>query len=135
MSDSNIYQAPEADLAQPGDLNNSGQGKVASYPDGVRGWSWGGFFFNWLWAIFNRTWIGLLALVPYIGFVMVIVLGIKGRQWAWENKRWDSVEHFQRVQRRWSIAALIFFLIALVGILAAIAIPAYQDYVIRASGG
>ena len=32
-------------------------------PDGVRGWSWGAFLLNWIWAIGNKTWIGLLALI------------------------------------------------------------------------
>jgi len=91
--------------------------------------------FNWLWAPFNKTWIGLLALIPYVGFIVAIILGIKGREWAWQNKRWDSVEHFQRVQRKWSLWSLVFVGIFLLGILAAIAIPAYQDYVARAAGG
>ena len=46
---------------------------------------------------------------------------------AWQNKRWDSVEHFQRVQKQWSFwGVLIIGGIFLLGIVAAIAIPAYQ---------
>ncbi|MCB2070724.1 MAG: hypothetical protein KDF67_14455, partial [Ottowia sp.] len=63
------------------------------------GWSWGAFLWNWIWAIGNQTWIGLLALVPLIGLFVAIYLGIRGRELAWQNRRWDSVEHFQRVQR------------------------------------
>jgi hypothetical protein len=102
-------------------------------PKGVKGWSWGAFFLTWVWAIGNRTWIGLLALIPYVNFIMAIVLGIKGREWAWKNKEWESVEHFQRVQRRWSIwgVALVFGL-AGTGIAAAIALPAYMHYVQQA---
>ena len=55
------------------------------YPEGVTGWSCGAFFLNWTWAIVNRTWMGLLALIPYVGFVMSIILGIYGRMWAWQN--------------------------------------------------
>ena len=99
-----------------------------SPPDGVKGWSWGAFLLNWIWGPFNGTWIALLCLVPYIGFVMMIVLGFKGREWAWKNKRWDSLEHFNRVQRLWSIWALVLVGgIFVIGILAAIAFPAYQD--------
>lgn len=72
-------------------------------PPGIAGWSWGAFLWNWIWAIFNNTWIGLLALVPGVNLVMVFVLGVKGREWAWKNKQWDSVEHFNRVQRKWSM--------------------------------
>lgn len=102
-------------------------------PDGVRGWSWGAFLLNWIWAIGNKTWIGLLALIPYVGFVMAIVLGIKGREWAWRNKEWASLEEFNRVQRKWSawgVGLVIGF--GGIGILAAIAIPAYQSYTQRA---
>lgn len=127
-----VYSSPKSDLSKK--ENTSGMGKGVEIPEGVKGWSWGAFMFNWIWAIGNKTWIGLLAFVPYIGFIMAIILGIKGREWAWQNKQWDSVEHFQKVQRRWSLWSLIFVGIALLGIIAAVALPAYQDYVIRAGG-
>jgi|GEM_PF-1751407 len=72
-------------------------------PPGIAGWSWGAFLWNWIWAIFNNTWIGLLALIPGVNLIMIFVLGAKGREWAWKNKKWDSVEHFNRVQRKWSL--------------------------------
>jgi len=98
-------------------------------PDGVKGWSWGAFLLNWIWAIGNKTWIGLLALIPYVGFVMAIILGIKGREWAWKNDQWESVEHFNRVQRKWSIwGGIIVGVGAVIGILVAIAMPTYVGY-------
>lgn len=130
-----IYKAPGAALGNDGE-NNSGQGKSVDLPPGVAGWSWGAFFLSWLWALGNKTWIGLLALVPYVGFIMAIILGIKGRQWAWQNKRWESVEEFNRIQRRWSLWGIIIvggFM--LLGILAAILLPAYQDYRVTAGAG
>ena len=138
MASENPYSPPRAfveDVYADGD-NNSGGGSKITPPAGVKGWSRGAFFWNWIWALFNKTWIGLLALVPYVGIGMVFYLGFKGRELAWKNKRWESLEHFNRVQRSWSKWALILFVgVFLVAILAAIAIPAYQDYAIRARGG
>lgn len=127
----NPYTPPRSNLdsAVLGE-NTSGTGKGAVIPDGVKGWSWGAFLWNWIWCIGNKTWIGLLCLIPYVGFVMSIVLGVKGREWAWQNKRWDSVEHFNRVQRLWTLWGLVLIGgVAVLGILAAIAIPAYVNYV------
>jgi len=133
----NPYQPPKAELADVSGLgeNNSGGGSSIEIPPGVKGWSWGAFLWSWIWSIVNKTWIGLLALVPYVGFIVGIYLGIKGRELAWRNKRWESLEHFNRVQRKWSLWGLLVIGIALLGIVAAIAIPAYQQYVIRSRGG
>lgn len=104
-------------------------------PEGVKGWSWGAFLLNFIWAIGNKTWIGLLAFIPFLGWIMAFVLGFKGREWAWKNKEWDSVEHFNRVQKKWSYWGVVILIIELVvGIAAAVAIPAYQDYQHRADG-
>jgi hypothetical protein len=123
----NPYLPPKsaiADVHASSAGNTSGEGAGAQIPPGVKGWSWGAFFLNWIWSIGNRTWIGLLALVPYVGFIMAFYLGFKGREMAWRNKRWDSIEHFNEVQRSWSKWALILIVGGFVfGIVAAIAIP------------
>lgn len=48
-----IYKAPYSDL-EISTENNSGGGKDIELPEGVKGWSWGAFFLNWIWAIGNR---------------------------------------------------------------------------------
>jgi type II secretory pathway pseudopilin PulG len=122
-----VLAAPAVNLDKP-----SPHGLSGDIPDGVKGWSWGAFFLNWIWAIGNRSWIGLLALVPYVGWIMAFWLGFKGREMAWKNKQWDSLEHFNRVQRKWSQWGVgITVVAAILGILAAIAAPAYQDYTTR----
>ncbi len=134
----NRYSPPQAEVADVPDIgeNNSGGGSGIVAPSGVKGWSWGAFLLNWIWSIGNKTWIGLLCLVPYVGFLFAIYLGVKGRELAWRNKRWDSLEHFNRVQRSWSKWALILVLGAIaLGIVAAIVLPAYQQYSIRRGGG
>lgn len=104
--------------------NTSGQGKAAVVPDEVKGLAWGAFLWSWIWGLFNRTWIALLVFVPIVGLVMWVMLLLKGREWAWRNKHWDSMEHFNKVQRNWAKAFLIvLFVPFLLGIIAAIVIP------------
>ena len=79
-------------------------------PAEIRRWNWGAFLLNWIWGIGNQTYIALLALIPGFGFIWMLVLGAKGNAWAWRNGRWDSVEHFKRVQRRWAIWGLVIWL-------------------------
>lgn len=99
----------------------------AGLPQGVAGWSWGAFLLGGIWAIGNRTWIGLLAFIPGAGFIVAVVLGVKGREWAWKNRSWDSVEHFRRVQRQWSCwAVAIVFGLALIGGMVAIGYGVYD---------
>ena len=78
-------------------------------PPEIDRWNWGAFLLNWIWGIGNNTYIALLSLIPIVGFVMLFVLGSKGSKWAWRNGRWDSVEHFKRVQRRWAIWGAIIW--------------------------
>ena len=110
-------------MPMPEGENNSGKGGGYPVPPGVKGWSWGAFFLNWIWAIGNRTWIGLLVFIPYVGIIMTFVLGFKGREWAWQNKPWRDMNHFNRVQRLWSIWGGIFVFVTFGSVLAAIVIP------------
>ncbi len=72
-------------------------------PPEIRSWNWGAFLLNWIWGIGNNTYIALLSLIPVMNVIMPFVLGAKGSAWAWRNGRWDNVDHFKRVQRRWAI--------------------------------
>jgi hypothetical protein len=90
--------------------NTSGQGSTAIVPEEIKGWNWGAFFLNWIWSVGNQVWIGLLALIPCVSLIMAIVLGIKGSEWAWQNKKWESVEQFQKVQKTWAMWGLIIFI-------------------------
>jgi hypothetical protein len=96
-----VGAAPNSDL--------SSTPAPASLPPGVKGWSWGAFLLSAVWAVRNRVWIGVLALVPVAGFVFAIVLGVKGREWAWKAKPWESVTTFNAVQRKWSVYGGVLF--------------------------
>jgi len=82
----------------------------ADIPPELDRWNWGAFLLNWIWGLGNDTFIALLTLVPGLGFIMMIVLGLRGSRWAWRNGRWDSVEHFRRVQRLWAIWGVVVWL-------------------------
>jgi hypothetical protein len=102
-------------------------------PEGVKGWSWGACLLNWIWAIGNNTWIGLLSLIPGVGFIMAVVLGYKGREWAWKNKHWDSLEHFNKIQKRWSVVGACLILVPLaLGVFFGVFTPQHQAYNQRA---
>jgi hypothetical protein len=102
--------------------NTSGQGESAAVPEEVKGWSWGAFALTWIWGVCNGVLISLLCLIPAFGFVWAFVLGAKGSEWAWRNKKWDSVEHFKSTQRPWNIAGIVLFAIAMVALV--VTIPA-----------
>lgn len=79
-------------------------------PNEVRRWNWGAFFLTWIWGIGNNVLVSFLVWLPFLGFIWPIVLGIKGGEWAWQKKRWESVAHFQRVQRIWAWVGFGVFL-------------------------
>lgn len=94
--------------------NTSGQGKDAVVPAEVRGWSWGAFLLTWIWGIGNSTYRAFWMFCPFVNLVFWFVLGAKGRQWAWQHRRWESVEQFKQSQKRWGLVGLIVFLVGFV---------------------
>ncbi len=101
-------------------VNNSGQGNVfdesVPVPPEIKGWNWGAFLLSPLWPFSNKVWIGLLTWV--VGWPVAIILGIKGNEWAWKSRRWESIEQFKAHQRGWTIAAFsLLGLIVVLGLL------------------
>jgi len=94
--------------------NDSGTGPMAQLPLQLQGFNWGAFFLNWIWSIAHKSYIGLLCFVPCVNIVMIFVLGFKGNEWAWQNCRWESIEHFQDVQRKWAAWGIGIFLVGVV---------------------
>jgi zinc-ribbon domain len=102
------FVSPKSDFK-----NNSGQGKLAALPPQLYGWNWGAFFLSWIWGIGNSTMIAFLTWIPLVNFVMIFILGAKGNEWAWQNKRWKSIEHFKKVQKLWAVWGFILFVLGL----------------------
>ncbi len=102
--------------------NTSGSGNTAVVPAEIDRWNWGAFLLNWIWGVGNNTLIALLMLVPVVNIVMPFVLGAKGSAWAWRNKRWESVEAFKAMQRKWAFwgftvtgLTILFFILFFAG--------------------
>ena len=105
--------------------NTSGQGELATVPQEVKGWSWGGFVLTWIWGVCNGVLISLLCFIPVFGVVWAFFLGAKGNEWAWRNKKWDGIEHFKSTQRPWNIAGIVLFAIAIVVVVIAIPVAVF----------
>lgn len=95
-------------------VNDSGTGPTAVLPPELRGFNVGALLMNWLWAVNHKTWIGLLALIPCVGIVFAIMLGINGNEHAWQNRKWDSIEQFKATQKAWMIWGIAIVAISLI---------------------
>jgi len=89
---------------------NSNQPEI---PHEVYAWDTGAFLGSWLWALSNRVWIGVLALIPGLWLIVSIVLGIKGGLWAWQKKPFTSLEEFKKSRVQWTKFGFILFIISL----------------------
>ncbi len=101
--------------------NTSGQGKASIIPEEIKGWNWGAALLPYIWGlnhkVFSFTILAYLtsAVIPIFGALFwLVVFGMKGNEWAWRNKEWESVEKFQAKQKVWSTWGLIIFPIAII---------------------
>lgn len=95
-------------------------------------WSWGAFELSWLWGFFNGcwwmffVWLGFIILgallwwVPFMAIILTVVqlcvcilFGVKGTEWAWNNKTWSSVADFEQTQKTWNIVGMVFFFLGI----------------------
>ena len=82
-------------------------------PKCVDKWNWGAFLLGWIWSIGNRVWWGLLGLIPYVGFIINIVLGVTGSKSAWEKYQ-GSADEFDAKQKTWTKAGVIIGVISFI---------------------
>ncbi|MBC8142366.1 MAG: hypothetical protein H7Y38_13100 [Armatimonadetes bacterium] len=113
---------PQLGVGQYGryDQNTSGQGAMVQLPAQLQGLNWGGFFLTFWWSIFNQSWLGLLFLVPVIGWIVPFIVLFKGNEWAWQNRRFESPEHFQSVQKAWATWGVAWAILYAIIIIASI---------------
>lgn len=109
--------------------NNSGMGAKSELPPLLKGTknqvNIGAFLVPYLWCIPHRQWIGLLGLVlpfipligPWASFALCCYFRAMGNRWAWQNRRWESLDQFINVQRRWAYAGVIVLCIGITSFL------------------
>lgn len=115
-------------------VNDSGGGAASTLPDELKGWNNGGGFLVWFWCIAHKAWMDLamwslgpvVFLLTYVltrEIVMALIsltlfggplfffilfrFSNSANQTAWQNRRWDSIEQFKEVQKRWHHAGIL----------------------------
>ncbi len=88
-------------------------GKNGAFPAELNRWNWGAFFMGWIWALGMSNIIGFL-LCFFLSGIGNIIVGIKGNEWAWSTRKFDSVEQFKAVQHAWAVWGVVIFLVSLV---------------------
>lgn len=88
---------------------------TGKYPyDFTKTFNWGAFFGTWIWGLFNKSyktlWIFLLGLTP-AGLYYALICGLKGNEWAYKNKKWESDEKFRKSQ---DIQTIVFIVLKMV---------------------
>ena len=103
--------------------NTSGQGQNAVVPDEVKNkFNWGAFLLSWIWGIGNKTYLTFIYLlvlfIPFVGQIAALGLciwfGIKGNEWAWQNKNFQSVKAFHEYQKKWVLGAILGYILMFV---------------------
>lgn len=123
--------APQSVPDQPNRASTESWESGSVLPLSAEGLCWGGFFSPLLWGSFNGM---KLSIVPLLGIRLLrgvlpvwawmlfyLAFGafylVQGRELAWRNKEWNDVDHFNRIQRRWTIAGVPLFLLFMYGMI------------------
>jgi hypothetical protein len=95
----------------------SGKKEASVVPDEIKGWNWGAAGLTWVWGVYHGVFISLLAFIPLVNIIMFIVLGMKGSEWAWKARKWESVEIFVSSQKKWKPFGILFFVLMMLRII------------------
>jgi hypothetical protein len=111
------YQAPASayGIAAPFEGNTSGMGTTYPAPPFTQGWSFAGFVPFGAFAFTNGSslWGALWWVLGFFGFSIVysIYVGIKGREMAWQGRRFDSIEQFEGTMKAWNTWGLVCLIV------------------------
>jgi len=94
----------------------SGNKESSIVPEEIKGWNWGAAGLTWIWGISHGVWISLLVFIPLVNIIMIIILGLKGSEWAWKSQKWESVNAFNAYQRKWKPWGIAIFILIILGL-------------------
>lgn len=104
------------------------EAEAVAIPPEVKGWNWGAFLLPIIWGLSHRVWLSLLCFIPFVNIVMVFVLGAKGNEWAWQNQKWNSIEHFKKTQRTWALWGLGLLVLGIVLFIVTVLAAGSEEY-------
>lgn len=96
------------------------------FPRNITKFNWGAFLAWHLWGFANGQsliailgWIlsffsNIFPLIWLIYLGISIYLGFNGNRMSWEGKTWDSIDAFEKSQRRWTIFGMIMLFASII---------------------
>ena len=113
------------------------KGKISSKKpkSKIAKFNWGACFGTWMWGLYNKTPITALMLPLLLTtgwFPFMIICGIRGNEWAYENnKKYPEIEDFHKSQSNqsalWAVVTPIIVVVGFVGLSIVSGIVVYSD--------
>lgn len=103
--------------------------------DAIAKFNWGAFFGTWIWGLFNKSYKTLFMLLIWFtpaAIPFALICGIKGNEWAYKNKKYDTPEQLHKSQAKQAVLWTIFWPVisilvsVLLGVFSGIAIHNYE---------
>ena len=83
----------------------------------LRGWNWGPLILPFWWCLFSYCYWQILPLIlPPVNVIWRFVLAAKGNEWSWKTGKWKDAEYFNKTQKLWNKAGLVFAIIVLASV-------------------
>ena len=113
-----VPEPTQQTFAPPGGITQPQPSEEARIEVELAKWNWGAFLLSFIWGTFNGVARAWLVWVPIYGFYELFMLGKNGNRWAWEGKRWQTIDAFHATQRKWAIWGWVctpFLILVIIG--------------------
>lgn len=97
--------------------NTSGMGGGQPMPPESQNYNWAGCLPCGIFAFMNGAMMwGLITVVAsfFVGSLASLILVIKGNEFAWQHRRFDSIQQFRETMDAWNYWGRIYFFVSLV---------------------